>query len=106
MVFHSTEKITILQITPTYVFDSQDYPPSNQIQGVFLQDDANALFSSGAVGVLGFLKTVDGGMSGAQCGLYYEDIYSVGTVGNVSCDPDSFHYTIASPSSSKYCISE
>ena len=104
MIFHSTEKIAILQITPTYVFDSQDYPPSNQIRGVFLQDDANALFSSGAVGVRGFLKTVDGGMSGAQCGLYYEDIYSVGTVGSVSCDLASFHYTIASPSSSKYCF--
>lgn len=102
MRFNSTEKITVLQVTPTYSFDSRDYPPSNDIEGVFLQDDANALFSSGAVGVRGFLKTAGGGTSGMQCGLYYEDYYSVGTFDNVSCDPASFRYAIASPVSSRY----
>ena len=102
MQLNSTEKITVLQVTPTYVFDSRDYPPSNDIESVFLQDDANALFSSGAVGVHGFLKTAGSGMSGVQCGFYYEDYYSVGTFDNVSSDPLSFRYAITSPVSSRY----
>ena len=102
MMFNTKENVSILQVTPVYVFDSEDVPPINTIHGVYLNDDSNEVFCSGNVRVSGALKMTDGSTTGVTCGIEYEDYYAETRSENVGCSPESFRYSLARPSAAKY----
>ena len=105
MRFKTKKNVSIIEMTPSYVFDSfKDADFTEYVTSVHLNDDSGASELSTGIGVNGFVQTRSGSLSGVTCGVEYRDYYSNSNPVPVDCTPSAFSYTDAAPSLTKYLI--
>ena len=105
MRFNTRENVSILEVTPKYVFDSyQDAQFDDRINAIWLNDSSSGSELTAGIGVNGSLSTQSGNLSDVTCGIEYRDYYSNADPVRVDCTSSTFSYNDPSPGLAKYAF--
>ena len=103
MRFNTRNNVSILEITPKYVFDSyQDAQFDDRVNAIWLNDSAGGAELTAGIGVNGSLSTQSGDLSRVTCGIEFRDYYSNTDPVRVDCTSSTFSYNDPSPELAKY----